>query len=189
MTDKQNPLAALEAELENQKATKGLPPVEKWNPAFSGDMDLCIQRDGVWIHEGTPIVRKELVKLFSTIIKREGDEYFLVTPVEKFRIRVEDAPFLAVAVEQRDVGGQPLLEFETQVGDKVVADAEHPIRVAIDADSGEPSPYVLVRRNLEALISRNVFYQLVEMAKLEQDDSGDQLVVTSAGERFLLGKI
>ena len=189
MTDSTDPLAKIEAQLQNREASQGLPPVEKWNPALSGDMDLLIKRDGSWIHEGTPILRKELVHLFSTILKREGDEYFLVTPVEKFRIRVEDAPFLAVAVHPREVDGEPLLEFETLVGDKVVADGEHPIRVDVDNVSGEPSPYILVRCNLEALIARSVFYQLVDMAQTEQGADGEQLVLNSAGSKFVLGKI
>ena len=139
--------------------TRGLPPLEKWNPPFCGDLDMQIRRDGTWFYEGTPIGRPELVKLFSTILWREGDDYFLVTPVEKVGITVEDAPFVAVDFERE---GDDLV-FETNVGDTARAGPDHPIRVTRDPETGEPSPYVLVRRNLEALIDRKSFYRLVEL--------------------------
>lgn len=180
-------LARLAAQVENQQYSQGLPPVEKWNPAFNGDLDMRIARDGSWYYLGTPILRPAMVRLFSTVLKREGDEYFLVTPVEKFRIRVEDAPFVAVSVTAREQDGVSLLEFETSVGDRVVADADHPIRVHTDPQSGEPAPYVRVRGNLDALISRAVFYQLVDMAEEETLDGVRQSYVSSAGQRFVLG--
>ncbi|QYX56591.1 DUF1285 domain-containing protein [Roseovarius sp. SCSIO 43702] len=142
---------------------KGGPPVEDWNPPLSGDMDMRIARDGTWYHEGARIERRGLVKVFSSILKREGEDYFLVTPVEKWRITVEDAPFVAVDVEAEGAGEARALIFETNVGDRVVAGPEHPIRVERDGESGEPAPYVNVRRNLEALIDRKSFYRLVEM--------------------------
>jgi hypothetical protein len=123
---------------------------------------MRIARDGTWYYLGTPIGRKELVRLFAGIIRREGDAYFLVTPAEKVGIRVEDAPFVAVDVEAD--GG--VVAFVTNVGDRVVAGADHPIRVARDAATGAPRPYVLVRRNLEALIDRKSFYRLVEMGEV-----------------------
>lgn len=187
MSRKQDPLEAISAQLDTQPRRAGLPPVEKWNPPLSGDLDLVIRRDGTWLHEGTPILRKELVRLFSTILKREGDEYFLVTPVEKWRIQVEDAPLHAVLLRETQVNGQPALEFETLTGDVVIADREHPIRVAVDKASGEPSPYIHVRAHLEALIARNVFYELVDRAELDNCNGIDELYVCSAGERFLLG--
>lgn len=183
----QDPLDSLSAQLAAQPKKSALPPVEKWNPPLSGDLDLVIQRDGAWIHEGTAIKRKELVRLFSTILKREGDDYFLVTPVEKWRIQVEDAPLHAVLLRDTQVNGKPALEFETLTGDVVVADADHPIRVAVDKASGEPSPYIHVRAQLEALIARNVFYQLVDKAELDNCSGVSELYVSSAGERFLLG--
>jgi len=142
---------------------KGIPPVEDWNPDLSGDMDLRIARDGTWYHEGTVIERAGLIKVFSSILKREGDEFFLVTPVEKWRITVDDAPFVAVDVDAEGEGQAQAFIFETNVGDSVVAGPDHPIRVTRDSETGEPSPYVLVRRNLEALIDRKSFYRLVEM--------------------------
>ncbi|QFU07493.1 hypothetical protein PARPLA_00957 [Rhodobacteraceae bacterium THAF1] len=152
----------------------GMPPIEAWDPPESGDMDLRIDRDGTWIHEGSPIRRTKLVRLFSTILKREGDAYFLVTPVEKWRITVEDAPFVAYDVTQQD----DALIFTTNVGDTVTADANHPIRVARNGE--EPSPYVMVRDGLEALIDRKSFYRLVDMGHVQ----GDQFGVTSKGVFF-----
>ena len=145
-------------------ATKGAPPpVERWNPPFCGDLDMRIARDGTWFYQGTPIGRPGLVRLFSSILKREGDSYFLVTPVEKVGITVDDAPFVAVDVEAEGAGRDARLTFHTHVGDSVIAGTEHPIRVHRDPETGEPSPYVLIRRNLEALIDRKSFYRLVEL--------------------------
>lgn len=187
MSKKQDPLESLTTQMKEQPKKSGLPPVEKWNPPLSGDLDLEIKRDGTWLHEGTPIQRKELVRLFSTILKREGDEYFLVTPVEKWRIRVEDAPLHAILLRETTQNGEPALEFETLTGDVVVADADHPIRVEVDGSSGEPSPYIHVRANLDALIVRNVFYHMVDNAELESCDGENRLYISSAGEKFLLG--
>ena len=157
------PSAESLAEAARQAGKKGLPPVHKWNPDFCGDLDMRIARDGTWFYLGTPIGRPELVRLFSTILKREGDKYFLVTPAEKVGITVDDAPFVAVDFEAGGAGeGQNLL-FETNVGDKVLAGPDHPIRVERDAGTGEPSPYVMVRDGLEALIDRKSFYRLVEI--------------------------
>ena len=138
---------------------KGLPPIHLWNPPFCGDLDIRIARDGTWFYMGTPIGRPALVKLFSSILKREDAKYFLVSPVEKVGITVDDAPFVAVDFDQ--IGGN--LHFTTQVGDQMVAGPDHPIRVERDIQTGEPSPYVLVRNNLEALIDRKSFYRLVEI--------------------------
>jgi hypothetical protein len=142
---------------------KGLPPVHLWNPPFCGDLDMRIARDGTWFYLGTPIGRPELVRLFSTILRRDGDAYFLVTPVEKVGITVDDAPFVAVDFEAEGTGAAQTLRFETNVGDHVTAGPDTPIRVTRDPETGEPSPYVLVRANLEALIDRKSFYRLVEI--------------------------
>jgi hypothetical protein len=142
---------------------KGLPPVHKWNPPFCGDLDMRIARDGTWFYLGTPIGRFELVKLFSSILRKDGEMYFLVTPVEKVGITVDDAPFVAVDFEAEGDAEAQQLTFETHVGDKAPAGPAHPIRVARDPDTGEPSPYVLVRANLEALIDRKSFYRLVDL--------------------------
>ncbi len=141
---------------------KGPPPVHLWNPPFCGDLDMEIRRDGTWFYLGTPIGRPALVKLFSSILRKDGDAYFLVTPVEKVGIRVEDAPFVAVDAEATGEGAAQALTFTTHVGDTVTAGPEHPIRVERDAQTGEPAPYVLVRANLEALIDRKTFYRLVD---------------------------
>ncbi|MBL6638481.1 MAG: DUF1285 domain-containing protein [Planktomarina sp.] len=138
---------------------KGLPPVHLWNPPFCGDLDIRIARDGTWFYLGTPIGRPALVKLFSSILKKEAGKYYLVTPVEKVGIQVDDTPFVAVDVEHRDGD----LHFTTQVGDTMIAGPDHPIRVERDPETGEPSPYVLVRSNLEALIDRKSFYRLVDL--------------------------
>lgn len=157
-----SPSAESLAEAARAAQGKGLPPVDKWNPEFCGDLDMRIARDGTWFYLGTPIGRHELVKLFSTILKREGEDYFLVTPVEKVGITVDDAPFVAVDFEPEGAGEAQSLIFETNVGDKVLAGPTNPIRVVRDAETSEPSPYVLVRANLEALIDRKSFYRLVE---------------------------
>ena len=124
---------------------------------------MRIDRDGTWHYQGTPINRPELVRLFSTILKREGDDYFLVTPVEKARITVEDAPFVAVDFDATGEGQDQILTFLTNVGDRAEAGPDHPIRVARDSPDGEPAPYVEIRDGLEALIDRKSFYRLVEI--------------------------
>lgn len=159
---------------------RGLPPIEKWNPPFCGDLDMQIKRDGTWFYEGTPIGRKELVKLFSTILWREGDDYFLVTPVEKVGLQVEDAPFVAVDFDVTGEGVDQVLTFTTNVDDQAKAGADHPIRVERDRETGEPSPYVLIRRNLEALIDRKSFYRLVDLGVHHEGWFG----VWSGGEFF-----
>ena len=143
--------------------TRGLPPVHLWNPPFCGDIDMRIARDGTWFYQGTQITRPALVKLFSSIIKREGENYYLVTPVEKVGITVDDAPFVAIDFEATGEGNAQVLQFETQVDDCVVASDDLPIRVVRDPETGEPSPYVRVRDNLEALIDRKSFYRLVDL--------------------------
>lgn len=167
---------------------KGLPPVHLWNPDFCGDIDMRIARDGTWYYLGSPIGRKPMVRLFSSIIRRDGDDYFLVTPVEKVGITVEDAPFVAVSVEVSGEGERQVLRFVTHVEDEVEAGAEHPIRVVIDPVTQEPSPYVHVRANLEALIHRNAFYQLVELAVVREIDGRRWLGVWSGGEFFPIGE-
>ena len=163
---------------------KGLPPVHLWNPPFCGDIDMRIARDGTWYYLGTPIGRKPMVKLFSSVLRKDGDDYFLVTPVEKCGITVDDAPFVAISLVVEGEGEQQVLRFSTNVEDEVVADAEHPIRVELDPQTREPSPYVLVRVNLEALIHRNVIYQLVELAVSREIDGREWLGVWSSGEFF-----
>lgn len=166
---------------------KGLPPVHLWNPDFCGDIDMRIARDGTWFYLGTPIGRKPMVRLFSTIIRRDGDDYFLITPVEKVGIKVDDAPFVAVLLEVEGSGESQLLRFTTNVEDVVEAGAEHPLRIDLDPHTQEPAPYLHVRNNLEALIHRNVFYQLVDLAVVHEIDGQRWLGVWSGGEFFPIG--
>jgi len=169
-------------------AGRGLPPVERWHPAHCGDIDIRIARDGTWFHEGTPIGRKELVRLFSTILRKDADGFHLVTPVEKMRIVVEDAPFMAVLLNREGDGRTQNLAFITNVGDETVAGAENPIRVLTDPSTDEPRPYVHVRRGLEARIARNVFYQLADLAVPGEGEYAGLLGVWSGGKFFPLGK-
>ncbi len=162
--------------------TKGLPPVHLWNPPFCGDLDIHIAKDGSWSYLGSPINRFELVKLFSSILKKEEGKYYLVTPVEKVGITVEDAPFVAVDFDAAGTGAAQVLTFTTHVGDTAVAGPDHPIRIVIDPETEEPAPYILVRANLEARIDRKSFYRLVDIA----EHNGEWFGVWSDGQFFPL---
>jgi hypothetical protein len=169
-------------------------PAAKGVPDFSqlpscGDFDMRIARDGTWFYRGSPIGRKPLVKLFSTVLRREDGEFWLVTPVERGRILVDDAPFVAVAVDAEGSGAAQNLTFRTNVDDEVIADAAHPIRVAVDPRRGEPIPYVMIRNGLEARILRSVYYHLVELGELAVIEGVEQLGVWSAGVFFPLGRV
>ncbi len=158
-----------------------------WNPKLCGEIDIRIARDGIWYHEGRPFRREALVKLFASVLRREADgEYYLVTPAEKMRIQVDDAPFVAVQVEQLP-GSETSLLFTINLGEQVVADREHPIRVEHDAQTGEPRPYIHFRDNLDALISRSAYMDLVSLGELYTQDGRSHLGVTSQGVRFDLG--
>jgi hypothetical protein len=160
-----------------------LPPVHLWNPPFCGDLDMEIKRDGTWFYNGTPIGRAPLVRLFSSILKLEEGKYFLVTPVEKVGIRVEDAPFVAQDFEAAGDGPAQVITFTTHVGDTVTAGAENPIRVIRDA-SGEPSPYVMIRAGMEALIDRKSFYRLVDLGVAHCHEEVNWFGVWSGGVFF-----
>jgi hypothetical protein len=166
-----------------QAPGRGLPPVHLWNPAHCGEIDIRIARNGQWFHEGSPIGREALVRLFSTILRRDPEGFVLVTPVEKLAITVEDAPFIAVSVQRN--GGA--LAFTTNVGDVVEAGPDNALRVEVDPASGEPRPYLHIRRGLEALVARSVFYELVEMADERPSPQGPLLGVVSNGVWFALG--
>lgn len=160
-----------------------VPPVHLWNPDFCGHIDMVIHSDGRWSYMGTPIGRDRMVRLFSRILRREPDgSYVLVTPVERIGLTVEDAPFTAIRCERLESDEGPVLAFETNVGDRVIAGPDNVIRVAVD-EGGEPRPYLHVRAGLEALIVRSVFYDLVEWA----DDRGGDLILSSGGTQFNLG--
>ena len=169
-----------------QKATKGAgpAPVYLWNPPFCGDLDMRIARDGTWFYLGTPIGRPALVKLFSNILRKDGEDYFIVTPVEKVGIMVEDAPFVAVDFEATGAGPAQELRFVTHVGDHAVAGPDHPIRVRHDPETGEPAPYVLIRANLEALINRKSFYRLVDLGAIAPHEGQDWFGLWSGGVFF-----
>nr|WP_022696958.1 DUF1285 domain-containing protein [Euryhalocaulis caribicus] len=159
-------------------------PVEMWEPEHCGKIDIEIRRDGSWWHEGGRITRLPLVKLFASVLRKDEDgKHYLVTPVEKMEIRVEAAPFLAVEMDRAGEGRDQILQFRTAVGDRVTAGPDHPIRVEIDPETGEPTPFVHVRGRLEALINRPVFYQLAELAEARDGRMG----VMSGGEFFDLG--
>lgn len=163
---------------------KGPAPVHLWNPPFCGDLDMRIARDGTWYYLGTPIGRAALVRLFSSILKREGDRYFLVTPVEKVGITVDDAPFVAVDFTAEGAGPDQRLTFLTQTGESVTAGPDHPIRVTHDRETGEPAPYVMVRNGLEALIDRKSFYRLAEIGAVATVAETRQFGLWSGGAFF-----
>jgi hypothetical protein len=175
---------SLLAELEKVKDI-ARPPIHKWNPDNVQDIDMVIRRDGSWYYLGTEIKRQRLVRLFSTVLRKEGDgHYYLVTPVEKCRIKVEDAPFNAVLLTVSGTGQDQQLTFTTNVADEVTADADHPLRFEVDPDSGEQAPYILVRDELEALVTRNVYYQLADLLTGHSVDGHKWHGVWSAGVFF-----
>ncbi|HAA93207.1 MAG TPA: DUF1285 domain-containing protein [Rhodospirillaceae bacterium] len=180
----------LEALSERIGADKAPGTAPKWDfsPDDCATFDIRIGRDGTWYHQGGPIRRKNMCKLFSTVLRRSKDgRYFLITPVEKGEISVDDAPFTAVEIIVDGHGRDQTLTFRTNLDHLVVADASHPIRVSEDLETGEPSPYILVRDELEALILRPQFYQLVEIAEEFDINGKTTLGVWSAGHFFELG--
>jgi len=170
----------------SQLTERVLPPVDKWNPPLLGDIDIRITRQGTWFHEGGEIKRQPLVKLFSSILKRENDDYFLVTPEEKWRIQVEDVPFFFTQLKVERKGKEQALVFSSTTDDLVIVDQQHPLRVAVDAESGEPSPYVLLRGGMEGLLSRSVYYQLADISEARQVDGKEVFGVSSMGCFFSL---
>ncbi len=154
-----------------------------------GDIDMRIDTDGTWFYHGTPINRQKLIKLFSTVVRRdESGDYWLITPAEMARITVDDAPFLAVEMAETNDKGVRCLAFRTNVDNWVTAGPEHPIRIETDANTGQPRPYIrLADDGVEARINRAVFYELIENAVVAQVEGHDMLVIESAGERFVLG--
>ena len=151
----------------------GLPPVHLWEPDYCGDIGLHIARDGQWYYAGSPIGRKRLVRLFSTILRHDDDgEHYLVTPVEKIRVGVEDAPFVATLMQVTGSGRDQALRFETNVHDFATAGAEHALRIELDPKDKTPSPYIHIRARLEALISRAVFDDLVALGETVDDQFG-----------------
>lgn len=176
-------LQALVQRAGNKK--RGPAPVEKWEPDYCGELDMEIRRDGTWFYMGTPIGRKRLVELFSTVLRKDADgETYLVTPVEKIKIRVEDAPFVAVEMDARNEAGEPVLTFRTNCGDVVEASKDHPIRFEFEIDSDGVKPYVHVRGRLEALLARPVMYELIAQGR-ETEIAGTRMFsVRSHGAEF-----
>jgi hypothetical protein len=182
--DRDAPSPSSLAEQAGRAARRGPPPVHLWNPPYCGDLDIRIARDGTWFYLGTPIGRESLVRLFASILRREGGRHFLVTPVEKVGITVEDAPFVAVDVTAAGSGRDQVLTFTTNVGDETVAGPDNPIRLDLAAPDAEPAPYVHVRRGLEALIDRKTFYRLVALGTEHEVDGRAMFGAWSSGHFF-----
>jgi hypothetical protein len=179
--DASNPLRGLS---EAAKA-KGLPPVHLWNPPFCGDIDMRIAADGTWFYMNSPIGRKPLVQLFASVLRHDEDRrFYLVTPVEKVGIRVDDAPFTAVRMSVEGEGVDQVIHFETNVDDAVTVDQAHPLRFATEHGTGGLKPYVLVRARLEALVTRALFYDLAAVGTVIEGWFG----VWSAGRFFPMQK-
>lgn len=175
-------LSGLEALLKEQAGDRP-PPVERWDPPYCGDIGMAIRRDGTWTYQGSPIGRKPLVRLFSRVLRRDADgRTYLVTPAEKVDVAVEDAPFLAVEMDVSGTGSEQRLVFRTNVDDVVVCGAAHPLRFEVEAGSGGLKPYLLVRGRLEALVTRAVYYDLVERAVPD----GDRVGIWSDGHFFVM---
>lgn len=184
MNENKADLKSIQQQLKTDgKEGRKQPPVHLWKPDFCGDLDIQITQDGRWIHEGGEIQRPAMVTLFSTILWREGDNYFLVTPVEKVGIQVEDVPFFFTGLEVRQGAQGQELVFTSSTDDVVIASAEHPLRVETDPQTGEPSPYLMVRYGMEGRLHRNVFYQLADLAEERAGAFG----VESCGEWFKIG--
>jgi uncharacterized protein len=181
----QSGLDAITGSLANAAGqSKGLPPVERWNPPFCGDLDMRIGADGSWYYLKTPIGRPALVKLFASVLKREGDKYFLVTPVEKCGITVDDAPFLAVELNVEQTPSGQLLNFRTNVDDWVQCGPMHVLRFEPEAGTGGLKPYLHVRRDLWAKVTRTLFFDLVELGEEREVAGRTMFGVTSMGEFF-----
>jgi uncharacterized protein len=165
---------------------RGPPPVDLWDPAYCGEIDMRIAADGTWFYQGTPIGRHALVKLFASILKREGEKYFLVTPVEKCGIVVDDAPFTAVELRVEDGATERQLCFRTNVDDWVACGADHPLRFETEAATGGLKPYVHVRRDLWAKVARTVFYDLVDLGETREIAGALMFGVASAGQFYAM---
>ena len=185
-TDLDQLKATLQAISGNAKGNRKLPPVDSWNPEHCADIGMEIRKDGSWWHEGTKFSREKLVHLFSTILRKDPDgSTYLVTPYEKVIVHVEDAAFIGVRVDMAEGESGPVILVTTNLGETVEVSADHPLRVETDPETLEPSPYVLIRGRLEAKLTRAAFYELVEAAQ----EQGGELVVTSHGNAFSLGRL
>lgn len=180
-------IARAHADAQSGPATKerAIPPVERWNPEFCGALDIEIKADGTWFYMGTPIGRKQLVRLFSTVLRKDEDgKTYLVTPVEKIEISVEDAHFIAVEMQASGEGDDRKLTFRTNVGDVVEVDAQHPLRFVVEDESGGLKPYINVRGRLEALVARSVMYDLVALGEEIEVNGVMMFAIRSGGTVF-----
>lgn len=174
----------------DKSGKKGLPPVHLWEPEYCGELDIRIARDGTWYYLGTPFKRERLVRLFSTVLRYDDDgKYYLVTPVEKIAITVDDVPFSIVDMDVEGEGKSQEITFTTGVGDEVTVDADHPLRISFDVETKEPSPYVLVRARLEGLINRAVYYKMVDIAEDFEVDGVPMFGVWSCGQFFAFAPV
>ena len=176
-------LQTLTAQVENLESA---PPFDKWHPPFCGDIDMTIKSDGSWWYMGSPIGREKLVKLFASVLLKEGDEYFLKTPAEKVRIQVEDAPFVITQWQTHDTEEGPAIEVISNLGQSAVLSKAHPLEVD-NRHPEQPRPYVMLHRGLKALVHRNVFYQWVDIATAADIDGKQHLMIQSGSSRFSLG--
>ncbi len=184
MSESFNPFSFAQS-LQSLNLKKDVPPVDQWNPSYCGEIELKIDKNGVWYYQNSSIRRPALVRLFASVLRKDVDgHYYLVTPVEKLRIQVEDAPFLVIQMYKED----SKINFVTNVGDSFELDQAHTLRVE-SCEKGEPRPYVHVRAGLDALISRAVFYQLVELAEAVVKSDRVEYQLFSAGNMFVLGSI
>lgn len=167
----------------------GLPPLEQWHPELSGDMDLRVARDGQWVYKGEPLAREAIVRLFSTILRREEDgDYYLVTPVEKWRIQVDDTPLLAHSLRVVNEGGDQILKLTTNVGETLEIGDEHPLTVGTYPDSEEPRPIIAVRHGVTARLVTAAYYDLAEHVEERQTEDGPVLGVSSHGNFYKIGQ-
>lgn len=179
----------IEAQVKSlQPADRGLPPLDKWHPELSGDIDIRIQRDGTWLYNGEPLKRQAIARLFSTILRREDDgDYYLVTPVEKWRIQVEDTPLLAHSLEVVEAeGAGQVLKVTTNMDEVLEISADHPLKVGVYEGSDEPRPVIAVRHGLEARLVTSAFYDLANYVEEREDEGRQVLCVASAGIYFPL---
>ncbi|MCP4865131.1 MAG: DUF1285 domain-containing protein [Alteromonas sp.] len=178
-------LQTLTKQIENLDAA---PPFDKWHPPFCGDIDMVIKADGSWWYMGSPIGRERLVKLFASVLLKEGDEYFLKTPAEKVRIQVEDAPFVITQWQTHNTEEGPAIEVISNLGHAAVLSESHPLEVD-HSNPYQPRPYVTLHRGLKALVHRNVFYQWVDIARQVNKNGEEYLVINSGKSEFSLGKL
>ena len=183
-----NPASILKV-ISNYKDKK-LPPVHLWNPPLCENVEMKIDREGRWFFMNSPIGRERMVELFSKVLRLDEDgEYYLVTPVEKIRIEVEERPFLIIDYQLIKKDDKQVISFETNTGDIFLLDKDHPINVNINPKTGEPKPYVLVRSNLEGIISRNIYYKLIELAETKKVEGEQILVLKSDNQDFEIGRL